>query len=333
MRQPIVAGNGAGASDGRALAIEMSIARNLMEVWALAVPLRSGADSLDALYATVPQDCASAEWLKLYELAGEVYKQGETVWAARRHAQENAAIEHELDTARQIQLRLVPGPYSAAGLDVNVGFEPCRWVGGDYVDVVPLGDGRVLLAIADVCGKGLHAAMVGSSLHTMVRAAADANPPLSRLVERVNRHLCEWLPEDSFVTMVGATIDPATGEMECVNAGHPPVLVLDGRGSLRQLQAAENPALGIAPVAMISQRTRLSPGSVLALYTDGLTELTNPEGEMLGVARLGEELSAIRAGTTGGVAAMCAALIVRLDAFRRGEHPGDDCTFLLAQRR
>jgi phosphoserine phosphatase RsbU/P len=330
MREPVIAGNGTGNGFP---AIEMSIARHEMEVWALAVPLRSGTDSMDVLYATVPQDCATSEWLKLYELAGEVYKQGETVWAARRHAQENAAIEHELDTARQIQLRLVPGPYSAPGLDVNVGFEPCRWVGGDYVDVVPLPDGRVLLAIADVCGKGLHAAMVGSSLHTMVRAAADANPPLSRLVERVNRHLCEWLPESSFVTMVAVTIDPRTGEIDCVNAGHPPAFVVSAEGRLTELQSAENPALGIALAAMASQHARLSPGDVVAMYTDGITELTNPDGEMLGVSRLGAELCAIRAGTTGGVGAMCAALIERLDAFRRGEHPGDDCTFLLAQRR
>ena len=294
MREPVVAGNG---RDRGTLSVEMSMARDMMEVWALAVPLHSGADSMDVLYASVPQDCATSEWLKLYELAGEVYKQGETVWAARRHAQENAAIEHELDTARQIQLRLVPGPYSAAGLDVNVGFEPCRWVGGDYVDVVPLPDGRVLLAIADVCGKGLHAAMVGSSLHTMVRAAADANPPLARLVERVNRHLCEWLPEYSFVTMVAITIDPRKGEIDCVNAGHPPAFVVSPEGRLTELQAAENPALGIAPIAMASQRARLRPGSVVALYTDGLTELTNPDGEMLGVARLGEELSAICSGT------------------------------------
>jgi phosphoserine phosphatase RsbU/P len=282
----------------------------------------------------VPRDCATAEWLNLYALAGEVYKQGETLWAARRHAQENAAIERELDTARQIQRGLVPGPYSAAGLDVTVGFEPCKWVGGDYVDVIPLTDGRVILAVADVCGKGLHAAMVGSSLHTIVRAAADVNPPLPRLVERVNRYLCEWLPESSFVTMVAAAIDPRTGEIEMVNAGHPPAFVAGLDGRLTQLQSAENPALGIALASMACQRTRLEPGEVLAMYTDGLSELTNASGEMLGVGRLGEEIAAICiASGRRGVAAVGASLNEHLDAFRAGELPGDDRTFLLAQRR
>jgi serine phosphatase RsbU (regulator of sigma subunit) len=157
----------------------------------------------------------------------------------------------------------------------------------------------------------------------------------------VNRYLCEWLPESSFVTMVAAVIDPKKGDIECVNAGHPPMFVVSPSGKLTELQAAENPALGIDLVAMVAQRARLSPGDVLAMYTDGLSELTNPEGEMLGVARLGEALSVICAeetrarirGQGGGVAAMCEALTARLDAFRKEEPPRDDCTFLLAQRR
>jgi serine phosphatase RsbU (regulator of sigma subunit) len=320
-----------GAQAGPNLALAQSEA-----VAALAVPLRDGADSMDVLYATVPPAVATAEWLKLYELAAEVYRRGEQVWAARRHAQENAAIEHELDTARQIQRGLVPKPYAEEGLVVDVGFEPCRWVGGDYVDVVPLPDGRVLCAIADVCGKGLHAAMVGFSLHTMVRAAADANPPLLGLVERVNKHLCAWLPESSFVTMVAVTIDPKTGDLEVVNAGHPPAFVVGRDGRLTQLQAAENPALGIAAATMTSQRARLQNGEVLAMYTDGLTELADAEGEMLGERRLGEQLRAIVAGESaraGSVGAMCAALKERLDAFRQGQPPGDDWAFLFAQRR
>ncbi len=330
-REPVLASNVTSRLD---LSTGELPPRELAELWVLAVPFRIGSDAMDVLYATVPRDCATAEWLNLYALAGEVYKQGETLWAARRHAQENAAIERELDTARQIQRGLVPGPYSAAGLDVTVGFEPCKWVGGDYVDVVPLSDGRVLLAVADVCGKGIHAAMVGSSLHTMVRAAADVNPPLPRLVERVNRHLCEWLPEDSFVTMVAAAVDPRTGDVEFVNAGHPPSFLVSSTGRLTSLQSAENPALGIAPASMASQRAHLGPGDVLAMYTDGLSELTNAAGEMLGVERLGEELAAICvASGRRGVAAIGASLNERLDAFREGELPGDDRTFLLAQRR
>ena len=314
-------------------AIELSMAREVMELWVIACPFRVEGDVMDVLYAHIPRDCGSAEWLNLYALAGEVYQQGEAAWAARKHAQAHAAIERELETARQIQRGLVPRQVTCAGLEIAVGFDPCKWVGGDYVDVVPLSDGRVLLAVADVCGKGLQAALVGSSLHTMVRATADSSPPLTQLVERVNRHLCDWLPSHSFVTMVAAVIDPATGELECVNAGHPPVFIADRRGALRLLQEAENPALGIALTPMISRRGRLEPGDVLAMYTDGLTELHNAHQEMLGQDRLGEELARICAARPPPrVAAIAEGLTAVLDAFRGGELPEDDRTFLLAQR-
>ncbi|MFT3764890.1 MAG: PP2C family protein-serine/threonine phosphatase [Minicystis sp.] len=227
----------------------------------------------------------------------------------------------------------MPRTLAAAGLDVAVGFEPCKWVGGDYVDVVQLADGRVLFAVADVCGKGLQAALVSSSLHTIVRAAADNSPRLADLMERVNKHLCDWLPAHSFVTMVAAIIEPTTGRLECVNAGHPPVFIVDRRGELRLLQEAENPALGIAPCAMATQSARLELGDVLAMYTDGLTELRDEAKEMLGQDRLGQELARI-CGTfrAQGMEAVREGLMTALDAFRGDEPPEDDRTFLLARR-
>jgi serine phosphatase RsbU (regulator of sigma subunit) len=330
-REPVLATNvasGVGPSS-----VEMSLSRVVGDLWVIAVPFRPSEESIDVLYATVPRDCGTAEWLSLYALAAEVYIQGEATWAARMHAQAHAAIERELETARQIQVGLVPPDYAAPGLDVTVGFQPCKWVGGDYVDVVPLPRGRVLLAIADVCGKGLQAALVGSSLHTMVRAAVDMDPPLAQLVERVNRHLLDWLPEHSFVTMAAVALDPATGELECVNAGHPPVIIVGKGGAITELQAAENPALGIDQTRMIAQRASLQPGEVLAMYTDGLTELTGASGEMFGGERLASELGRIYgARHRDGVAAIGADLDARLDAFRGDEVPGDDRTYLLAQR-
>jgi serine phosphatase RsbU (regulator of sigma subunit) len=330
-REPVLATNMSQSFAGAA--VELSMARDVMELWVIACPFRVADDEIDVLYATIPRDCASAEWLSLFALAAEVHQQGEAAWTARRHAQEHAAIERELQTARQIQRGLLPKELGYPGLDVSVGFEPCKWVGGDYVDVVPMPDGRVVLAVADVCGKGLQAALVSSSLNTMVRASADANPSVPALMERVNRHLCEWLPSHSFVTMVCASIVPSTGEIECVNAGHPPVLLVDARGNLRTLQAAENPALGIAPSGMEGQRTRLEPGEVLAMYTDGLTELRDPSKEMLGEERLGVEFARLCArARTGGTAAIASGLLAMLEQFRAGELPEDDQTFLLARR-
>ncbi len=194
-------------------------------------------------------------------------------------------------------------------------------------------DGRVLFTVADVCGKGLQAALVTSSLHTMVRASVDIQPTLTALVERVNRHLCSFLPSHSFVTMVAVAVDPATGEIECVNCGHPPVLVVDRDGDLRMLQSAINPALGMMPTTLESERGVLEFGDVLAMYTDGLTELRNPAKEMLGEEQLGERFSRICAARPGeGSADIAEALRRMLDEFGGDQLPEDDRAFLLAQR-
>ena len=102
----------------------------------------------------------------------------------RIRGEANAAIERELKQAAEIQVRLVPKPLKVGSTDIAVGFQPSRWVAGDYVDIVPLPDGRVLLLIADVCGKGMQAALVTMQLHTSVRTAAARNiEDVANLVE------------------------------------------------------------------------------------------------------------------------------------------------------
>ncbi|MFT3775076.1 MAG: SpoIIE family protein phosphatase [Minicystis sp.] len=330
-REPVLAGNSAQLGDTTSL--ELTMSREVMELGVIACPLAVTDDTIDVLYVTLPPHYSGPEWLSLFALAAEVYQQSEASWAARQHSQAHAAIERELQTARQIQRALLPKRLDFPGLDVSVGFEPCKWVGGDYVDAVQLPDGRVLLAVADVCGKGLQAALVTSSLQTMVRAAMDSMPSVAELMERVNRHLCEWLPAHSFVTMVVAAIDPATGEIECVNAGHPPVLIVDRDGDLRFLQSAENPALGVAPFGMESQRALLEFGDVLVMYTDGLTELRNASLEMLGQDRLGEDFARICAANPGERSAdMAEALRKMLEQFSGDHLPEDDRAFVVAQR-
>jgi serine phosphatase RsbU (regulator of sigma subunit)/pSer/pThr/pTyr-binding forkhead associated (FHA) protein len=334
-REPVLASN-LSLKSANSPAVDLTMSRDIMELWVIACPLGMDGGALDVLYVTLPPDAGSVEWLSLFALAAEVYQQSEAAWAARRHAQAHAAIERELLTARQIQEGLVPKKQKLdfTGLDVFVDFQPCKWVGGDYVDALPMPDGRVLFTVGDVCGKGLQAALVTSSLHTIIRASVDVQPSLPALIERVNRHLCDWLPPHSFVTLVALAVDPATGELECVNAGHPPVLIVDRDGDLRALQSAVNPALGVAKVDMISERATLEFGDVLAMYTDGLTELRNANKEMLGQERLGEGFARICAARPGeGSAQIADALRRMLDEFGGDRLPEDDRAFLLAQRR
>jgi serine phosphatase RsbU (regulator of sigma subunit) len=350
-KEPVIGGNlmsgrtSPASADGAGCSppVELTLSRDVMTLWVAACPLHPPDDAVsagsapqDVLYATLPPECAGAEWLQLFALAAEAYRRSEEAWTARRHAEAHAAIERELETARQLQARIVPNrrELEVAGLDVCLVYEPCRWVGGDYADAIPMPDGRVLLAVADVCGKGLQAALVTSSLHTMVRATVDSAPSLAALVERVDRHLISFLPSYSFVTLVAAAVDPATGAMEYVNAGHPPAFIVARDGAVRTLGEALNPALGIRPGALTPMCTRLERGEVLAMYTDGLTEIRNGAREMLGQERLEQGLARICAASPGARSAVVAgALCDMLDDFREGAFPEDDRAFLVARRR
>lgn len=328
-REPVLAGNLVNDS----ATVELTMSRDVMALWVVCCPLRFEEQMMTLLYVTLPPDFGSVEWLGLIALAAEVYQQAESAWEARRHAQEHAAIERELQMAHQIQRQLVPKRKNYKGLDVTFGFEPCRWVGGDYVDIVPMPDGRFLLAVADVCGKGLQAALICSSVHTMVRATVDAGRGVTGMMDRLNEYLCEYLPEHSFVTMVAVAVDPITGRMECVNAGHPPALVATTDSSVRHLQAAMNPALGMAPVPMEAHEGVLAPGEVLAMYTDGLTELRNTSKQMLGLQQLGSGFAKLCAPPgERTVATIAENLTKMLEEFRGDQLPEDDMAFLLARR-
>lgn len=327
-REPVLAGNSMRAP------VEITMSREVMAMWVVACPISRGEEVLDILYVTLPPECGSVEWLGLISFAAEVYQQGESAWAARRHAQAHASIERELDMARQIQRGVVPKNVLFDRLDVAIGFEPCKWVGGDYADVVPMPDGRTLLAVADVCGKGLQAALIASSLHTMVRATVEAGRSVTDLMERLNRHLCEYLPEHSFVTMIALVVDVKAGKLECVNAGHPPAFIIDGAGSVRYLQDAMNPALGMGPVRMDAEVAILEQGEVLAMYTDGLTELRNAAREMLGEQQLGIGFARICASSPEApMTAIAQSLVKMLEEYGGDQLPEDDRAFILARRK
>lgn len=328
-REPVLAGNLVSDS----ATVELTMSRDVMALWVVCCPLRTDEQQQSLLYVTLPPDFGSVEWLGLIALAAEVFQQAESAWEARRHAQEHAAIERELQMAHQIQRQLVPKQRDFRGVDVTIGFEPCRWVGGDYVDIVPMPDGRILFAVADVCGKGMQAALVCSSVHTMIRATVDAGRGVTGMMDRLNDYLCEYLPEHSFVTMVVIALDPVTGKVECVNAGHPPVLVSNGQGAVRQLQNAENPALGMGPVPMEAHQSVLAPGEVLVMYTDGLTELRNSSKQMLGEQQLGAGFGRLCAANNGKpVSVIADKLTQMLEEFRGDQLPEDDQAFLLARR-
>lgn len=328
--EPLVAGNTHAMSEH---AMDVSIAPSLMPLAAVACPLASDDQHLDLLYVILPPEYGTGEWLALAALATRQFQQAQAVWAGRAHREAHVAIERELEQARQIQSRLVPRPLTIRGLDVAVGFRPCKWVGGDYVDVIRTTGGRVLLTLADVCGKGLAAAMVASGLHTTIRLAARLEMDLPHLVQNLNEHLIDALPQGSFVTMACALVDPATGDFQCVNAGHPAPLLLGPGDTMCSCQCSTNLPLGLSTDAMEFQTGTLGSGQMLVLYSDGLIDLLSPDGKRLGADGLAHQVQKLFVAHGRQPAQELAdRFSAVLDEVESGAALADDRTFLLAKR-
>jgi serine phosphatase RsbU (regulator of sigma subunit) len=215
-----------------------------------------------------------------------------------------------------------------------VGFQPSRFVAGDYVDVVQLADGRVLLAIADASDLGLPAALTALRLHSMVHTALYADMPLADMMQSLNEQLLQFLPESSFVTMAALIVDPASGAVACANAGHQPPLIFRPDGEWREVQVADNFPLGIAPMQIVIAQAELAEDELLALVTDGLTQVDDGEGHPLGSQGLAIHMSQL-CQTKGRPepADIARRLEQMLDAFAADQAQRDDRTYLLAARR
>ncbi len=312
--------------------LEVTQVDHMKQRAAMACPLDDDAQAMHVLYIVAPAPYARGEWLALADLAAEQYRQADRAWNARRLEAENAAFHRELELARTMQLQFIPQHVHIDGVEIAIGYEPCRWVGGDYIDVMATGDGRVLLAIADVCGKGVQAALITASLHTMLHSALAAGLDLKALIKSLNQYLCATLTGGSFVTMQCVEIDLATGKTTCLNAGHPPAMVI-GPSGIRRIHAATNLPLGVELMEPQSHVDQLHPGELLAMYTDGLTEMADTDGKMLGIDGLGNLMRAAHDETPNQpLEETRQSLIDRLEALRDGRMPLDDQTFLLARR-
>ena len=181
-------------------------------------------------------------------------------------------LESEQMAARKIQQTLIPQALEPLpGYEMKTFYQPFRDVGGDYFDVIDLPDGRTLLAVADVSGKGMAAALLAANIQALVRSiASDEAEPLA-LARRINQHLIRYTPIESFATAVFLLLDRSSGELTYVNAGHnKPILF--AHGAVKLLEPTGMP-LGLFRDAMYEAKTAtLSSGDSLLLFTDGLTD-------------------------------------------------------------
>ena len=297
-----------------------------VEWTSVACPLRQTSQFMEVLHAVVGPEQPAEGWLAMATLVSEELGQAEMAWEARMREAEHVALQRELERARGVQLGLVPQRPVARGMDLAVGFEPCRGVAGDYVDVLEVGDDRTLLVVADVCGKGMQAALIAAAVRTFVHAVSGSGD-LEEMVTRLNRHLLKTLPQASFVTFAAALVDTATGRLEYVNAGHPPPLLV-ACDSVERLPVGRHLPLGVSDTSFTTEELHWRPGRWLAFYTDGLIEARDPSGHMVGIDGLS---SCLREHHARPLDEAVHHVLNHLHQGLKGHTAEDDWTLLLAQ--
>jgi serine phosphatase RsbU (regulator of sigma subunit) len=288
---------------------------------------RDGAHMTDLLVA--PPD---GRVLTIYEtdfLEGLSLQAAVALENARNHKRnvEFARVQQDLDAARLIQRSLLPQKQtSIPGYSLGFRSATCYEVGGDYLDIVEMPDGSVLMAVADVAGKGLASAIVSTSFRSAFRAMAVTGMPLDELAARMNQQHWEEGEESRrrYVTAIFLRLYPKLGEVEVVNAGHNPGFLVEQGEPPHQFHAAGTP-LGLLPGMQYAvEKHWFKPESRLLFYTDGLTEVFKGDEEF-GPDRLLDEFSKCPSQNADGI---LDALWKTLEDFSAGGPQADDMTAL-----
>ena len=239
---------------------------------------------------------------------------------------EGIKMRADLETAREIQMSLVAAEASRHGpVSIHARMQPAAEVGGDYYDVIELGDGRIAFVVADVAGKGLPAALLMTLLRGSLRSLLSAGLRGTALMTALNTHLLANTPGNRMITCFYGELDSATGRLSYVNAGHNPPYLYDG--AERRTLDSTAVVLGMFEGMPFPEASaKLHAGSRLLLYTDGITEAENRAGEQFGDDRLEAAVSGPGQSEPGSALDAIIATVVR---FRGTARQSDDMTMML----
>ena len=246
--------------------------------------------------------------------------------------EEKQQLERELLIAQQIQKGLLPRrPPALPGFELAGSSQPAAQTGGDFYDLVPLPDGRLAVAIADVTGHGLGPALVAAEVRALFRALIGRGEPLGQVVAAMHRLLAADLPAERLVTACFAVLDAASGQLEYLSAGHGPLLVCRGADGVLEDLPAQSLPFGFLeePPAVPAARIKLEPGDVFMLITDGFFEATNASGRPFGVAAVGDVITQHRKTSADR---LIASLELALADFLGESTAQDDLTAVVVKR-
>ena len=243
-----------------------------------------------------------------------------------RETMEKAKMEQEMRIAAEIQQALLPrAGHSGTFFRTAASSLPCRSIGGDFYDYVDLPNGAFGFALGDVAGKGPPAALLSAMMQGIFAAQAAASDTPSQTIKRVNQALYKRGIESRFVTLMYGTLEP-DGRLTYCNAGHNPPLVVGSGGGVRRLEVG-GPIVGLFEAASFEEETvRLSPGDVLLVFSDGVSEALSADGEEYGENRIVETAQRLPGVTPGD---LLQALFADVRTFTKGAAQSDDITALV----
>ena len=239
-------------------------------------------------------------------------------------------LANDLEQAALIQQGLLPIHVpNVPGVDLAGYNAACRTVGGDYYDFIPYSDGRVAIALGDVSGKAMPAAMLMTSLQARVRVLAEEPPDVAEMMIRLNRATAANIPPNRFITFFFSVLDAQTGELTYANAGHNPPFLARVDGSVEQLTGGGIPLGILGSTKYDSFKIRLDPGDVLLVYSDGVTEASNPAEDEFGEDRLAGVLRENRERPSNDIVH---AVVNDVEAYTAGAPLADDLTLVAVKR-
>jgi len=243
---------------------------------------------------------------------------------------ERQLMDRELEQAAEIQRGFLPAlAPRVRGLDVAGHNAPCRTVGGDYYDFFPYGHSRIAMVLGDVAGKGMPASLLMMGLQARVEVLIEEPKSLGEVMTRLNRITSANCPPARFITLFFCILDGDTGDLTYCNAGHNPPLIIRANGTYEQLKGG-GPVVGILPFIEYNEfHANLSEGDTLVIYSDGVTEASNPAGEEF-------EIEGLAAAVVPALGQPAGTIISRINeavvTYTAGAPPADDITLIVARR-
>jgi serine phosphatase RsbU (regulator of sigma subunit) len=298
---------------------------------ALVAPLFDNTRVIGMLYADTadPRVHYDRDQLRAFTLLANLIAVQITTARLLEAERERERMAQEVAAATEVQRNLLPARLPALpGYEFAARQIPCCEVAGDLYDAIGLPDGRIALAVGDVSGKGLGAALLMAGTIAGLRILLQEQPRLAECVERLHRQILQASEATRFVTLFLGLLDPATGRLEYVNAGHNPPWLLVPDGAPETLAATGLP-LGLIPGATYAAAsTVVPPGGILCVYSDGISEAAAGD-ELYGDERL---LASLRRRATEAAADQLEGILTDLRAFLGSARADDDMTLLLVRR-